>query len=143
MKKILISLVILIATTMYAQKTSGKVVVNKNGEIVGRYIGENKTQYHIQAQDDSWEPKKGLKVVLYSATNGKGIVFPKNTGIINVRKSPNTSASILAKINYKKGDLPETFDCLGLENGWFKIKIKDQLGYVKADNMEWDSMDTF
>jgi hypothetical protein len=143
MKKFFIALIVFVSILSFGQKTSGKVVVDKNGEVVGRYIGENKTKYHIFVQDEAWEPKKGLKVVLYSASKGQGIVFPKNFGAVNIRKAPNASSPIIAKIDYAEGNLPETFDCLGLENGWYKIKVKGKAAYVKAENMEWDSMDSF
>ncbi len=143
MKKLFISISIILASTIYAQKTSGKVVVNNSGEVIGRYIGENKTQYHIEVQDDGWETKKGHKVVLYSAVKGQGVIFPKSSGNVNVRQSPSISSPIVAKIIYNDGELPEVYDCLGLKNGWFTIKINERLGYVKAENMEWDSMNTF
>lgn len=143
MKKYLIFLAILAATITYAQKTSEKVVVINGGKEVGRYIGENSTKYHISVHDEGWITKKGNKVVLYSAANGQGIIFPKNFGTVNVRQSPNISASIIGKIISNEGELPDVYECLGLKNGWFKTKINGRLGYVKADHMEWDSINTF
>lgn len=143
MKKYLISLLVLLAITLNAQKTSGKVVISNGGEVIGRYIGENKTQYHIEVQDEGWETKKGHKVVIYSAVKGQGIIYPKNFGTVNISQSPTISSPVIAKVIYGEGFVPEVYDCLGLTNGWFKIKVNGRIGYVKAENMEWDSMNTF
>ena len=41
------------------------------------------------------------------------------------------------------GCVPDCYDCLGLVNGWFKIRINGKTGFVRADLMEWDGMCSF
>lgn len=143
MKKYFIGLSLLIATAINAQKTSEKVVVDSKGEVVGRYIKETSTKFQVLVQDNIWVPKKGHKVMLYSASKGQGVIFPKNNGTVNVRKNPSINAPIVAQITFPEGEIPETAECLGFSNGWFKVVSNGVVGYVKSDNVEWNSIDTF
>ena len=121
---------------------SMKMVVDEKGEVVGRLVKINATTYTVSVQDDDDVPKKGNRVVTFRADKGQGIVYPKNGGNINVRKSPTVKSPIVAKIPEFE-DLPDAYDCLGKVNGWYKIKIDDKTGYVRADLMEWDGMCSF
>lgn len=131
---------LLMSAGMNAQ--SMKMVVDDKGEVVGRLVKINATTYTVSVQDDYDVPKQGNKVVTFRADKGQGIVYPKNNGNINVRKSPTVKSPVVAKIPYFE-DLPDAYDCLGKENGWYKIKIDDKIGYVRADFMEWDGMCSF
>ncbi|MBQ6204972.1 MAG: SH3 domain-containing protein [Prevotella sp.] len=131
---------LLMSAGMNAQ--SMKMVVDDKGEVVGRLVKINATTYTVSVQDDYDVPKDGNKVVTFQADKGQGIVYPKNNGNINVRKSPTVKSAVVAKIPYFE-DLPDAYDCLGKENGWYKIKIDDKIGYVRADFMEWDGMCSF
>lgn len=126
---------------------SMKMVVDKRGEVVGRYVKTNKTTYTVLVQDDGEVPIKGHRVVTFSAKDGQGIVYrdQKRTGNINVRKRPTTDAPVIAKIadNAIEGCVPDCYDCLGKTNGWYKIRIDGKTGYVRADLVEWDGMCTF
>lgn len=124
-------------------KDSMKVIVNAKGEVLGRLIKENSNSYTVLTQDEYDVPKNGNKVVTYSPANGQGVVFSENPGKINVRSTPSTSGSIVGKIVYEEGDLPETFKCLGKEDGWYKINFNGKTGYVRQDLVEWDAIDTF
>lgn len=121
---------------------SMKMVVDNKGEVVGRLVKINATTYTVSVQDDYDVPKQGNKVVTFRADKGQGIVYPKNHGNINVRKSPTVKSAIVAKIPAFE-DLPDPYDCLGKANGWYKIKIDGKIGYVRADFMEWDGMCSF
>ena len=116
---------------------SMKIVVDNNGEAVGRYVKTNKTTYSIIIQGDCTIPKKGHKVVTYSAANGQGVVYynQSRTGSFNVRQRPTTTAPVVA--------MPECDDFLGKKNGLYKISIDVKTGYVRADLMTWDGMCTF
>lgn len=124
-------------------KDSVKVVVNAKGEVLGRLVKENSNSYTVETQDEYDVPKNGNKVVAYSPENGQGFVYSENPGKVNVRSTPSTSGSIVGTIMYEEGDLPETFQCLGKENGWYKISINGKTGYVRQDLVKWDAIDTF
>ena len=62
------------------------------------------------------------------------------TGNINVRKGPSTKTAIVEKITPEDSDkdYPDNvFDCLGKTKGWYKIKIKGKVGYVRQDLVSW------
>jgi cell wall-associated NlpC family hydrolase len=48
-----------------------------------------------------------------------------NTSVANVRRGPSTSFSVLTRVNRK-----DKLEVVGEENGWYKIKIKDDQGYI-------------
>ena len=121
---------------------SMKMVVDDKGDVVGRLVKINATTYTVAVQDDYDVPKEGNKVVTFRADKGQGIVYPKNHGNINVRKAPTVKSAAIAKIPAFE-DLPDAYDCLGKVKGWYKIKIDNKIGYVRADFMEWDGMCTF
>lgn len=123
---------------------SMKVVVNSDGEVLGRYVRTNDTTYTISVQDDVEVPRAGNHVEVFSAVKGRGVVYrsPERVGNINVRKGPSTKTAVIAKIGENDG-VPDVFDCLGKTNGWYKISINDKIGYVRADLMVWDAICTF
>ncbi|MBR5726348.1 MAG: SH3 domain-containing protein [Muribaculaceae bacterium] len=127
-----------------ASAQSMKMVVDTKGEVVGRYIRTNATTYTVGIQDDVEIPQTGHRVVTYSAENGQGVVFRDQTrkGNINVRKGPSTKTQVVGKIPDTDG-VPDVYDCLGKENGWYKIRIDGKVGYVRGDLVEWDGMCTF
>ncbi len=126
---------------------SMKMVVDKHGEVVGRYVKTNKTTYTVVVQDDVEVPIKGHRVVTFNAKDGQGAVYrdQNKTGNINVRKRPSTNAPVVAKIadNTITGYVPDCYDCLGKVNGWFKIRIDGKIGYVRSDLVNWDGMCSF
>lgn len=141
-KIILVMFAAIAATTAFAQ--SAKVVVNSKGEVVGRYVRTNANTFTIEAQDDSDVPKTGHKIVVFSAENGQGIVYCKNEGSINIRSTPSTSGTKVGVLRFVDGDMPETAQCLGKENGWYKIKTYEGItGYVRQDLVTWEPMDVF
>ncbi len=128
--------------TMQAQ--SMKMVVDKKGEVVGRYVKTNATSYTVDVQDSYDVPKAGNRVVTFSAAKGQGIVYRNQdkVGNINVRKGPSTRTAVVAKIPEFEG-VPDCYPCLGKKNGWYKIRIDGVVGYVRADLACWDGMCTF
>ena len=126
---------------------SMKMVVDKHGEVVGRYVKTNETTYTVGVQDDVEVPIKGHRVVTYSAKDGQGAVYrnQNKTGKINVRKRPSTDAPIVTQIadNTILGYVPECYDCLGKVNGWYKIRIDGKIGFVRSDLVEWNGMCSF
>ena len=132
---------------MSASAQSMKMVVDKHGAVVGRYVKTNKTTYTVGVQDDVEVPIKENRVVTFNAKDGQGVVYrdQSRTGNINVRKKPSTDAPIVAKIadNTITGNVPDCYDCLGKVNGWYKIRIDGKIGFVRSDLVEWNGMCSF
>jgi uncharacterized protein YdbL (DUF1318 family) len=144
MKKVL-TLFFCLLTCSLMSAQSMKMVVDKKGEVVGRLVKVNADTYTISVQDDYDVPKAGLHVETFSAAKGQGIVYRDQVrvGNINVRKGPSTKSAIIAKIADSRGMIPDDYPCLGLVNGWYKIRINGKIGYVRKDLMCWDGMCTF
>ena len=126
-----------------AQSNSMKVVVSDDGMLVGRYVRQTDTTYVANPLD--WEvvvSKEGYRVEVWTPEKGKGFVVRRDEvrGNINVRRGPSTKTPIVSTITEADGrkDYPDnTFDCLGMSNGLYKIKIKGKVGYVRQDLVEW------
>lgn len=126
-----------------AQSNSQKVVVDSEGGLVGRYVRQTATTYIANPLD--WEvevPKKGHRVEIWTPEKGKGYVERGSgiTGNINVRKGPSTRTAVVCQITEEDSnkDFPGgVFECLGKKNGWYKIKIKGKVGYVRQDLVSW------
>ena len=121
-----------------------KMVVDKKGNVVGRYVKTNATTYTVDVQDTYDVPKAGNRVVTYSAAAGQGIVYrnQERKGNINVRKGPSLNHSVIGKIVEPDG-VPDTYPCLGKVNGWYKIRFNGKIGYVREDMAECEGIDTF
>ncbi len=130
------------AISTYSQN-SMKVVVSNDGMLVGRYVRQTATTYIANPVD--WEeevPKKGYRVEIWTPEKGKGFVVrrPGVKGNINVRKGPSVNTAVVTKITEADGekDYPDcAFDCLGKVKGWYKIRIKGLVGFVRQDLVEW------
>ena len=142
MKKFLL-LVSVLLTTGIAFSQSMKMVVDSNGNPIGKYVKTNASTYTVEAQDDFQVPIEGHKIVEFEAVKGQGVVVGRDFGTVNVRNIPSTQGTIVGKIIYEEGELPPTYPCLGKENGWYKINIDGQTGYVREDLVGWDGMDLF
>lgn len=124
---------------------SMKMVVDKRGNVVGRYVETDKNVYYISVQDVSSVPKRGHRIVTFSAAKGQGVVFYEqtHTGNLNVRKSPSTNAPVVTQIPDPGEYVPDCYNCLGKVNGWYRVKVNGKVGYVRGDLLEWDGMCTF
>ena len=142
MKKLMFMLLAFVCSTvLFAQENSCKVVVDKDGGVMGRYVRETQTAYIANPLDWEVECKKaeGYRVEIWTPEKGKGIVCRKTErkGNINVRQRPDINSPVVAKIPDKL-DYPDClYDCIGKENGWFKIKINGKVGYVREDMVDW------
>lgn len=121
-----------------------KMVVDKKGEVVGRYERTNTSTFTVSVQDSYEVPKTGLRVVTFSAAKGQGIVYrnQERKGNINVRRGPSLKSAVVTKIPEFDG-VPDCYPCLGLVKGWYKIRIDGVVGYVRSDMACWDGMCTF
>lgn len=142
MKKLFILIIAAMgATGAFAQ--SAKVVVNSRGEVEGYYVRTNANTYTVMAQDDGEVPRAGHKVVTFSAENGQGVVIPKN-GTVNVRNTPSTSGAKVGKLECIEGYIPDTAQCLGKVNGWYKVRLYNgKIGYIRQDLVDWYAIDCF
>ena len=118
-------------------------VVIKDGECLGVLKEEKADAYIISVQDDIEIPKTGASVELWKASDGKGVVCLKDWGSESIYDSPDASSEVIGTATYEEGYLPETYECLGLENGWFKIRFGDRQGYIQAEKVDWTALDTF
>ena len=136
MKKFLIiSAAFLLSIGAYAQ--SSKVIVDSRGNVVGNYSRSTANSYIVFGQDEFSVPKAGHKIVTYSAEAGQGYLECKNWGVVNVRSIPSTSGEIVGRMIYEEGDFPESYRCLGKQNGWYKVSINNRVGYVRQDLVTW------
>lgn len=140
---LLLALLLMSFGMMNAQ--SMKMVVDKRGNVVGRYVETDKNVYYISVQDVSSVPKRGHRIVTFSAAKGQGVVFYEqtHTGNLNVRKSPSTNAPVVTQIPDPGEYVPDCYNCLGKVNGWYRVKVNGKVGYVRGDLLEWDGMCTF
>ena len=145
MKKFLLLALLLMNCFGMMNAQSMKMVVNSRGNVVGRYVESGKSTYYISVQDVATVPKRGHRIVTFSAAKGQGVVFydQSHTGNLNVRKSPSTNAPIVTQIPDPGDYVPDCYNCLGKVNGWYKVRVNGKVGYVRGDLLEWDGMCTF
>lgn len=113
------------------------VVVDDQGQVEGAYLLTDGDNYFAVLQDYFTVPIAGHRIVTFSAENGQGVVYTDRSKV-NVRKAPSTSSTVVTQMpTYEEGMMPETFPCLGKEDGWYKIRINGKEGYVREDLVEW------
>ncbi|MCQ2238250.1 MAG: hypothetical protein MJZ73_03345 [Bacteroidaceae bacterium] len=116
---------------------TGKVVVDKDGEVLGNYGGEDADNYIIETDDSYTASKRGLHVETYSARDGQGEIILRGNHKASVYRTPDTS-DFLCTIEDEEGMMPDGYKCLGYNNGWFHIKLFDgRNGYVESSQVEW------
>ena len=119
-----------------------RMVLDKSGNVVGRYVSSNEDTYTVCVQNNYEVPKAGHSVAVFSAANKQGILYTKRTHV-NIRQLPTTESTVVTQISYKKGSVPETYPCIGKVNEWYKIRVNGKEGYVRQDLVIWDGMDSF
>ena len=119
-----------------------KVVILQDGT-VARYVSEDEDTYSCSIQDSFTVSKEASRVELWSASEGKGIVYLKEPGARPSYSEPDTVAAIVLDLVYEEGCLLETHTCLGLNDGWYKIVMGDTPAYIEAQYVNWDAIDSF
>ena len=122
--------------------TQMKVVILQDGT-AARYISEDEATYTCDIQDSFTVPKEEASVELWSAAEGKGIVYLKEPGFCPSYSEPDLVSAIVLDLIYEEGCVPDTYTCLGLENGWYKIDMGESPAYIEAKYVNWDAIDTF
>lgn len=118
------------------------MVIDRQGEVLGRWGSTNASTYTVVVQDDVEIPKIGNKIVTFRAKDGKGVLYTKRTHV-NIRQQPDLNSTVICQISNDKNCIPETYPCLGKTDEWYKINVHGKIGYVRHDLVEWDGMDTF
>ena len=123
--------------------TQMKVVILTDGT-VARYVNEDEDTYTVDIQDSFLVRKEGTSVEIWSAAEGKGIVYMKTPGMVQVLYEPDPTAGVKCDIIYEEGMCPDTYRCLGLNDGWYEISLGEGgTGFIPAQLMIWDVFDTF
>lgn len=118
-------------------------VVLRDDEPLGQLIKTMEDCYEIETQEITEIPKEGVEVRHWSAYDGKGVVYPKNPGTVQVYAEPSADAQFIGEIKYEEGFCPDTFKCLGYVRDWFRIEYNGVEGYVEEKVAEWDFADRF
>lgn len=123
--------------------TQMKVVILPEGT-VARYVCEDTETYTVEIQDSFIIPKEGAIVETWSAADGRGVVFMKEPGMVQVQYEPDLNAGVKCELAYEEGECPSTYKCRGLKDGWYEIEMwEGESGYIQAQYMSWDAIDTF
>ncbi len=89
--------------------------------------------------DDALEAIGKPRTNTNNTVNDNGHVTRKGhiRGNINVRQSPSIQGTIIAKI---VEDDSKSYECLGMVNNWYKIRINGNVGYVRDDMVDWSDL---
>ena len=72
------------------------------------------------------------------------MVFCKEPGdVVKVYALPSLNAPVIGNMIYEEGYLPDTYECIGKELNWYKIRFNHKTGYVIDDSVEWATEDYF
>lgn len=119
-----------------------KVIITEGG-MVARYLSEDEDNYIGDIQDTVWIPKSHAMVETWCASDGRGIVFLKEFGVVPSYAEPDSTFEVVGNLIFEKGDCPYSYDCLDYKDGWFKIRISGAEGFINEKYVYWDSIETF
>lgn len=119
-----------------------KVIISEGG-MVARYLTEDEDNYIGDIQDTVWIPKSRAMVETWYASDGRGIVFLKEFGVVPSYAEPDSTSDVVGNLIFEEGDCPYTYDCLEYKDGWFKVLISGSEGYVNEEYVLWDAIETF
>lgn len=113
-------------------------VAVRDGDVLGMLVKTFDDSYVIEAQDTCRISKRSVDIELWSAYDGKGVVFLKEPGTSVVYENPDVDSAVLGTMMYEEGYVPETYTCLGYEPGWLKVSLDGKAGYVQETLVDWD-----
>lgn len=119
-----------------------KVVIDQKG-YVARYLGENDAFVHCDSQDDYWLPKDSVTFDTLCARCGQGILFLNEPGRQPVFRCPDAHSDHVGTMIHERGELPETYRCLGYIGGWFLAEVDGRAGFIHESLIAWDAINTF
>lgn len=117
------------------------VIISDDG-MVARFLGEEEYDYIGGIQDTVRIPKRSSKVETWYASDGKGTVRLKEEGESPAYAEPDSTSSVVGKLIFEYGCCPESYDCLSLMDGWYKVRISDTEGYIREECVCWDAIDS-
>lgn len=119
------------------------LVFDANGSVEGKLLFTEGDHYITEMFDISEVPMEGRHLSTYRAEDGQGVLYTRRSRV-NVRESPSTDSPVVAQLpTCRPGEEPQTFPCLGFDDGWYKIRIDGKVGYVRQDLVTWDWMHEF
>lgn len=118
-----------------------KTVIISEGGMVARYLGEDEDNYIGEIQDSVWIPKSRARVETWYASDGRGVVYLKEPGIAPAYAEPDSTSVVVGNLVYEEGLCPCVYDCLGCEDGWFRVRMSGTEGYIKEEFARWDAND--
>lgn len=127
------------------QGRSGKVVELSDGNFYP-LIEKDEEQgcYVLGGQEYSKVPMDKGTVREYRAEDGKGFIYLIKNITIHVYDAPSTGAKRIGTLRGYSHELPECYQVLSYQNGWYKIRIegvagnKGSEGYVPEKHFCWD-----
>lgn len=119
-----------------------KVIISEGG-MVARYLTEDEDNFIGEIQDSVWIPKSRAMVETWYASDGRGVVFLKESGEVPAYAEPDSMSDVVGSLIYEEGLCPDVYDCLGFEDGWFRIRMSGTEGYINEGYVLWDAIDTF
>lgn len=119
------------------------LVALQGGETAGQLIKDCGDTYLVEIQDTVHIAKAGVEIELWSAFDGRGVVYPKDFGQAPVYSSADESSEVLGTIAYEEGSVPETCPCKGYAPAWFRIDYNGRDAFVPESLFEWDFVDRF
>lgn len=120
----------------------GKVLILSDGT-VARYVSEDDNSYTGDIQDTFTVSKEEAAVEDWYACDGKGVIFLKEYGKTPVFIKADENSEAIGELCFEEGYVPETLNCTGFGEGWFTVDFNGTNGYVPAQNVIWDTIDTF
>lgn len=119
-----------------------RVIISEGG-MVARYLTEDEDNYIGDIQDSVWIPKSRAMVETWYASDGRGIIFLKEFGVVSLYAEPDSTSDVVGNLIYEEGDCPCTYDCCGFRDGWFAVGLGSEVGYINEEYVQWDTVDTF
>lgn len=127
------------------QGRSGKVVELSNGNFYP-LIEKDEEQgcYVLDGQEYSKVPMDKGTVREYRAEDGKGFIYLTKNITIHVYDAPSAGARKISILRGSSHEVPECYQVLSYQNGWYKIRIegaagnKISEGYVPEKHFSWD-----
>jgi len=118
--------------TYYANKTTFNEKVKKSEAVIFGYLSATENPSPTADATAALAKIKGEAGQVAAAaatpqTTSQVEILNTPTGTLNVRSSPNTSSSIITKVNPG-----ETYELLEETAGWFKIKIASGEGWISS-----------
>lgn len=133
-----------VAPTMY--------VVVQNGQPMYQLIKTFDDCYLVEGQDSCRISKEGVEIELWSAYDGKGVVFLSTVGAAPVYAAPDYDSMVIGECVCEEGYCPESYRCLGYvpgvasaggsvssASGWFKIALDGASSGATSASSDGDS----